>query len=401
VVNGWFLGVVPFIPVARTKTYFYDGGKHTVFEGGTGTSIDRTDRPEPATEDERWRPPVRDYGHDWKFGPWFAITPDDGLFIGGGPILYEFGFHTEPYVYRMSLLAGYATALKRFRVDFSGEFPPAVPGARLSVHARASGIDVINWFGAGNETEAAGDMAFTKVRQSQVTVEPSLGFFHGRPTTVSFGVAFRHAHTEPDPVTLIGQTRPYGTDDISLVGLTARIAYDTRDNEFFPSGGLYLRAWGVLALPTWNNEHTFGRIGGEARAYLEKGMPLGASVAVRLMGEKLFGTYPWFESSFLGGSPLLRGYDRQRFAGDAMAAGNLEVRLPLAKMAVLVPEKVGISAFVETGRVFLEGEESRRWHPAAGGGVWVSFVTREATLSLTYARSSETGGIYVSGGFMF
>jgi hypothetical protein len=62
---------------------------------------------------------------------------------------------------------------------------------------------------------------------------------------------------------------------------------------------------------------------------------------------------------------------------------------------------MGISAFVETGRVFLEGEESRRWHPAAGGGVWVSFVTREATLSLTYARSSETGGIYVSGGFMF
>ncbi len=400
-VNGWLLGVLPFFPVSRTKTFFYDSGKKTTFVEGSGTSIDRSDRSKPATEEEHWRPVVRDYGHDWKFGPWFSVAPDDGLFIGGGPILYEFGFRAEPYVYRMSLRAGYATALKRFRLDYSGEFYSLLKGARVSLHARASGIDVINYFGSGNETALPGEEEFYKIRQSQATIEPTLDFFPGKPTTVSFGIAVRHAHTELDSATYLGQSKPYGVDDISLIGLTARVTVDTRDNEFFPSRGMYLRGWSILAVPTWNNDYPFWRIGGEARGYLEDGMPFGASLAVRLMAEKLFGTYPYFEAAFLGGSPLLRGFERQRFAGDAMAVGNVEVRVPVTAFNVLVPGRIGVSGFVETGRVFARGESSRRWHSAAGGGVWISFVSREATLSVYVARSGESTGVYASAGFMF
>jgi hypothetical protein len=400
-VNGWLLGVLPFVPVSRMKTFFYDSGKKTTFVEVRGTSVDRSDGPEAATEDERWRPAVRDYGHDWKFGPWFSVSPDDGLFIGGGPILYEFGFRVEPYVYRMSLRAGYATALKRLRLDYTGEFYSLLKGARVSLRARASGIDVINYFGAGNETAAQGEKEFYKIRQRQATIEPSLDFFPGKPTTVSFGIAVRHTHTELDSTTYLGQSKPYGVDDISLVGLTARVTVDTRDNDVFPSRGMYLRGWTALAVPTWNNEYTFWRIGGEARGYLEEGMPFGASLACRLMAEQLFGTYPFFEASFLGGSPLLRGFERQRYAGDAMVVGNVELRLPITNFNLLVPGKIGVSGFVETGRVFVRGESSRRWHPAAGGGVWVSFLSREATLSVNVARSGESSGVYVSAGFMF
>ncbi|MBP1678837.1 MAG: hypothetical protein H6Q29_748, partial [Bacteroidetes bacterium] len=399
--EGWFLGFVPFLPVSRTKTYFYDSGKKTVFVEGPGTSVDRSEQPAPATEDERWRPETRDYGHDWKFGPWFSYTPDDGLFIGGGPILYEFGFHARPYVYRMSLLAGYSTGLERFRLEYTGEFYSAVKGARLSLRARASGIDVINYFGRGNETTAEREDEFYKIRQRQVTLESALDFFPGKHTTVSTGLALMHAASELDPLTLLGQEKPYGTDDISLLALTARVAVDTRDNQVFPLQGVYASGWGILAVPTWNNDHTFGRLGGEARAYLTNGVPLGATLAFRMMGQYLFGTYPFFEASFLGGSPLLRGFDLQRFAGDGMTVGSVEVRVPLARFFVLVPETFGITAFGETGRVFVRGEPSRRWHPAAGGGIWFSFIDRNATLSLSIARSAETTGVYVMGGFMF
>lgn len=400
-VQGWLLGFVPFVPVTRTKTHFYDGGKKTTFITGPGTSVDRSDRPPPATEEERWRPPVRDFGHDWKFGPWFAITPDDGLFIGGGPILYEHGFRTDPYVSRLSLRAGYATALKRFRLDFSGDFYSLIRGVRASLYVRASGIDVINYYGPGNETTAERPKDVYKIRQQQLTIDPTIDLLPSPSVVVSLGLGIRHAHTEADPGTLLGETRPYGVDDISLLGLTARVTLDTRDNTMFPSSGVHLRGWGALVFPTWNNDELFGRIGGEAAGYCGGSSPLSVSLAARVMGEIVFGTYPYFEAAMLGGSPMLRGYERQRFAGDATALANVEARVPLSKYYVLIPGTIGLSAFAETGRVFLRGEQSQRWHPAFGGGIWVSFVRRELTLSVTVARSAEATGVYVTGGFMF
>jgi outer membrane protein assembly factor BamA len=169
----------------------------------------------------------------------------------------------------------------------------------------------------------------------------------------------------------------------------------------FPSGGVHLRTWGALAFPTWNNDYLFGKLGAEAAHYFGGSSPLSVSIAARVMGEYVFGTYPYFEAATLGGSPTLRGFERQRFSGDGMVLGNLEARVPVSRFFVLIPGTIGLSAFVETGRVFLRGEQSERWHPTAGGGIWLSFVRRELTLSLTIARSAESTGVYVTGGFMF
>ena len=50
-------------------------------------------------------------------------------------------------------------------------------------------------------------------------------------------------------------------------------------------------------------------------------------LAARVGGRKVFGEYPWFESAFVGGSKNLRGYRKNRFAGDGSLYGSVEARL--------------------------------------------------------------------------
>jgi hypothetical protein len=55
----------------------------------------------------------------------------------------------------------------------------------------------------------------------------------------------------------------------------------------------------------------------------------------------------------------------------------------------------------DIGRVYLEGERSDRWHGAVGGGVWLAFLERGSTVTLSIARSPERVAFYGRLGFMF
>jgi outer membrane translocation and assembly module TamA len=125
------------------------------------------------------------------------------------------------------------------------------------------------------------------------------------------------------------------------------------------------------------------------------------TIAFRAAGEKLWGEHPFFESAFLGGNESLRGFERQRFSGDASILGGAEVRTQLARIPFIVPLWSGISAFAETGRVFLTGENSNRWHNVFGGGLWFSVIKPEYIAHFSLAHSEDNIAFYATMGFMF
>ncbi len=146
--------------------------------------------------------------------------------------------------------------------------------------------------------------------------------------------------------------------------------------------------------------YTFGKVSGDVRAYL--GYKQNISLGVRLWGEKVFGDFPFFESAFLGGSRLLRGFAAERFAGDGALLGSAELRLKLFDMNLLLPETVGIFTFAETGRVFVDGENSNLWHTGYGGGLFMFLLNRDITFRFTVARSKEREKVFYFGtGFTF
>ena len=124
-------------------------------------------------------------------------------------------------------------------------------------------------------------------------------------------------------------------------------------------------------------------------------------LAARVEGEKVWGSFPFYEAAFLGGAKTLRAYRQERFGGDASVYGSLEFRFFLGHVDLLMPLDVGAFGFADGGRVFVSGESPSGWHTAVGGGVWVAPIYRRFTASLSLARSAEGVFIYAGSGFGF
>lgn len=404
-VEGDFLSFIPFIPNAENQTLFYDDGKKTTVIPGSGTSWDRSSYEEPENDTLRWEPPVRDYGHDWKAITWLGYNPDEGVFVGGGPALYEHGFRADPYVFRLSLAGGIATRNGTFKAEFKGDFYKWIPGAHVSLYALGSQFELMKFFGFGNESVRSTELLdkdYYEIEQTQTLARVMINFPFLKDGIAGLGAEGSYITTELAESAVLDTLRPYGINDPVLVNLTGRYTLDSRDNTSAPTSGLYVDLSGEWFPNIVDNEHTFGRGIFDARTYLTAGIPVSTTLALRAAGGKLWGTFPYFESIFLGGSRSLRGYEQNRFAGEAALWTSAELRTELFRYSVLVPGTVGLVGIADAGRVWYGGEESDRWHTAIGAGLTISFIESKNVLVLSAVHSREKQiAYYASFGFPF
>ena len=146
-------------------------------------------------------------------------------------------------------------------------------------------------------------------------------------------------------------------------------------------------------------ESSFSGFEGSAAGYISLARPL--ILALSVGGKKVFGTVPYTEAAYIGGSSTVRGLPVNRFAGEASLYGRLELRLKLGKAIFFIPGEYGIFGLADAGRVFVEGESSNKWHPAYGGGVFFSVLDLSTVFTLSVARSEEWTAVYIKAGFSF
>src|SRR5207244_34025 len=280
---------------------------------------------------------------------------------------------------------------------------------------------------------------FYKVKQQQYLVAPALRFALSRSADFSVGPVYTFAHTKLEPGTFIDAARPYGVADYGQIGGTADFRADTRDVPRAASRGIVFHFGGSVYPKALDVGAAFGEGHAEAATYLTARMPLQPTLAVRVAGKKVWGTYPLHEAAYVGGATTVRGFVEHRFAGDdsdsghvelghtgpghesayvggattvrgvvehrfagdASVYGNVELRFSVAKFFFLVPTEVGLFGLGDAGRVFLSGETSDRWHAGAGGGLWLAFLSRANTVSVAVAHSVEGTRVYVRAGFPF
>ena len=235
-----------------------------------------------------------------------------------------------------------------------------------------------------------------------IYVHAALDFPITANTSAKIGGTIKLIDNNPKPGTLLDTLRlSYYNNSLTFVNLSARIQADTRDAERLPTRGVFMKAEVSYLPKMFDNANTFYKLRGEARMYVTPIDLREMTVALRASGEKIWGTYPFFESAFLGGNESLRGFERQRFAGDASLLGGVEIRTRAAQIPFLVPLWAGVSGFAETGRVFIDDEPSKLWHNAYGGGLWFSIVKPEYIVSFCLARSEDEFAFYTTLGFMF
>ncbi len=155
----------------------------------------------------------------------------------------------------------------------------------------------------------------------------------------------------------------------SLAGLGLLAKWDSRDNTFSSSRGVYAALAVNRFFRALGGDHAYGQLALDARGY----WPLGRNVlALQGIFRSVWGDCPFQALPRFGGLNLLRGYFDGRYRDRALLALQGEYRLPLGR-------RVGLCAFagaaqVQNNPVLLELDG---FHAAGGAGVRYKFNPRE------------------------
>jgi hypothetical protein len=375
---------------------FYDSsGTNRVVEG-PGTKV--SERPYAHPMDGRGYP-ERDWGSAWLAVPWGRASEDYGVVLGGLFQRTEFGFRKHPYGARHTVKAGYSTELETGGVEYDYVSLRTDDRSRFEVAAKLSALDIIHYYGFGNETEDNGAQDYYDVKLTQLVLALSYRL-ELDPLDVLLGPVLKYADTRSSP-TLLAEQRPYGADRFGQVGGRLGVVLDRRRPESGRSRGALLAVEASVYPGVWSATEAFGKVRAEGATYFSAELQLAPVLALRAGGERVFGRYPFHEAASLGGSDSFRGLLRQRYIGDASAYGNAELRLLLVRRDRALVPRVGVFGLFDVGRVFLEGESSDVWHTAVGGGFFLSVADPKNVVSVALARSEGRLRFHLQGGFAF
>ncbi len=365
--------------------------------------------PPPPPKNAPWIPP-RDWTRETWGVPWVSYSGDLGVFLGYGIRTQAFGFRKAPYANAHQVRVGWSFNQKSGRADYAGEFHRENRASSIGLFAYVSGVDVLRFYGFGNDIPPSTDEDFNKVDANQFVIHPTFRVPFGRGGLMSIGPLAKYNENDEGADQFINVAQPYGVGEFGELGIHGMLSWDGRDNRVFPRKGVVAAVRGTYFPEAWDVTSHFGQVNGNLNAYLSAGKV--ATLALRAGGKKVWGTFPYFEGASIGSGGLgagalsepedtVRGYRKHRYLGDASAWGNASLRLRVSRITLILPGSWGVEGFADSGRVWLEGESSDAWHVGVGGGIWLSLLNDLMAFSSGVAHSKESNLFYVKGGFSY
>lgn len=376
----------------QQRTLFYDDRGENRFRAEPGTWIDTGGYDEPDAPDnwliDRTSKTVADWGGSQGFSPSIGYGEAAGVILGAGYSYTRYGFRADPYRYRIRGGVMYATRSNSFGVEMGVSTRVPSTHLRLDVNARAVEYDGFRFYGFGNETPVPEDhVDRTLVEQDRIEASVSAVW---QRDALQFGAGPLLRYTDPraHQAAPLNELDPPGSQPLGRMGAQLWGALDRAPDV--PGEGGYRAGVGLTAFPqVWDVAEAYAPLEGEAAAYIP--LPLGQprpTIALRIGARHVLGDcFPVQDAAFVGGSATVRGYRFNRFAGRTAAWGNGELRFALFEMELLTRGRLGALALADAGRVWLDDEDSERWHDAFGGGLW--WETVGFAVSGVYAHGEE------------
>lgn len=333
------------------------------------------------------RPTYRDWGRKSGFHPEADFRSGSGLLVGAGAQYERYGFRREDYKYLLDGRVLYSLDTGGFGAELFAGYHPENTRLGLSLDLSATQFETFRFFGYGNDTDAADDVS-ARVHRDQVTLRPAL-FRETHSSYIGIGPIVRYGSPNYDDGSPIDVQQPLGADAFAQAGVAADLRLDSGFHFGADAHGYALEIGGAAYPALLDVTEAFGGARGVARAWIPLGRPF---LALRAGGQKVWGAFPVHEAAFLGGRTSLRGFETDRFAGDASVFGSTELHLPLGSVELLVRGDLGVFGLADAGRVFVGDDSPGGWHTSIGGGVW--FATLGQMVSLAYA-TGETGRLYL------
>jgi hypothetical protein len=395
-----------------------------------GSDLDRVEaRPEHAVErhdfadQETWQPALRrsdeeiediftsedirvpgassrDWGASSKPEMIVGYHADPGVVLGFGLDWRSYRFRKEPWGQRHRLRGALATGPEVGMLEYVGDFRRRRGEWSPELLVRLSDLEQLRYYGFGNETPDSFPDLTTRAEVRRFTVYPSMARDIGRHATLSLGPRFDYTDSrETRPDSVLGVEQPYGFGTFGEVGFEAGLDYDSRSSGQLLQKGLQWRAEAAWFPELADVESSYGYLEAAVGWHQSPVRPL--LISLYAGGKHVWNDYPFFRAAYLGGQGNAMGYRWNRFAGDASAFGSAQLRWSFTKVKAFIPGEVGLTALGDVGRVFLDGEDSSRWHPTGGLGFFYAAFQRTMLLEMGVTAGREDTFFVVNGGIRF
>ena len=337
----------------------------------------------------------------------FGSNKDDGFFIGGGFTRTVHGFRKNPYKSRHTLAGNVATKTSAFNLKYNSSFRSVLERTDIEPYI---GIftpnNIRNFYGLGNDSRNdSSDATFYQARLSKIEALVPVRYHLSDRAVASVTPLFDYTDVRRDTTRFVAIPQPGLNPDTFedqwYGGLGAGLSINATDNDANPRNGFVWNTDLQSRLGIKNASSSYTTIKSDLRAYFPISYSPQVTIAGRVGGRHVLGSFPFYSASTLGGSTNLRGFRGTRFAGRTSAYYNAELRLQLFRFASFLSYgTVGVAAFSDGGRVWTDFESSDQWHRGHGGSVW-AYLFNSVLVQASYARSVEEGTFTMGLGFQY
>ncbi len=339
-----------------------------------------------------------------------GYTYDDGVYLGGGFAYTSFDFKKTPYAAKHHVSLKYSLATEAKEMEYMGSYPDILNDMdfHLQFYIRDPKFTQ-NYFGMGNETNKLySSKDYYRVRIEELFINPELSHSFSPRTSFSAGLFYQNSRIEASPERFITDTLwndldPEIYDRKQFLGISGGFKHDSRDNEVYPTRGMYWEARNQFYYNLTGSAYTFDRISGEISMYTSPLKSNGHVAAFRLGGAINTGDYEFYQANTLGSKHNLRGFPYSRYSGYASIYQNTDLRIKLSRVKSYATRGYfGLILFNDVGRVWEKNEDSHTWHHGYGGGLWVSpYEMAIISATVEFSREEKNGLFSLRFGFLF
>ncbi len=396
-----------FLIKSNVRTHLYDVTTEKNY--GEGNPRSRTHF---SADPEINKYELKSYQYPVKSFPRIAIgyNLDDKFMIGGGFLFRSYKFHREPFANEHRFTALFALVQKGAQFKYNGTFNKLIAGNDILVSAKLNIPGINNFYGIGNETKATEPKKYYLARYREASAEVLIRKVKFDKLALYAGPSFyqywnRLYHNDGK---ILGTPSLAGLDSVDVytshayLGAKAGIHLNNLNSEIFPTRGI---DWANNF--TWQEgvngtKNRLAKLESDMTVYASLKIPARVTGVIKLGGGKIFtDSTKFFQYLTLGQNNSLRGFRKNRYAGDGLLYGSLELRIKVLEgHSYVFPGQVGLIVFNDVGRVWKRGESSNRWHYSYGGGLYfVPFNT--AILSVAIGKSEDQNVFNISIGTKF
>ncbi|MFL9831016.1 metallophosphoesterase [Flavobacterium sp. ST-87] len=329
--------------------------------------------------------------------PSIGFNPDDGVKLGIIANYTVNHFKQNPYTFKHTLNANYYFATDGFELGYHLDIPKLIGQWNFGFDSQFTSPNfAINYFGYGNNTantDELNGMDYNRVHIRILKFAPKIEKKGRLGSYINFQFAYENFDVEKTGnrfIAIPNTINPEIFKQQQFAGATVAYGYENYDNASLPSMGM-----GFMVAANWtmnldNNKQNFPKLESKIN-FNHKIDHQGNIVFATLVKGKaiLNNNFEFYQAAALGGDYDLRGFRNQRFIGNQSFFQSSDIRFTIGKIKnSIIPMSYGLFGGYDYGRVWLDGEDSNKWHQSAGGGLWLNGINT-VTARLSYFKSAD------------